>query len=66
MKERFSYLKIGYQPNRRREIVAVYRLEPAKGGHFAETAQAIAAESSIGTWTHLKTLSEDVFKDFGG
>ena len=63
MKERFSYLKIGYQPNRRREIVAVYRLEPAKGGHFAETAQAIAAESSIGTWTHLKTLSEDVFKD---
>lgn len=65
MKENFSYLKIDYQPDKRRDLVVVYRLEPARDYGFTETAQAIAAESSIGTWTYLKALSEDIFKKLG-
>jgi len=62
MPGKFSYLHLNHQPDRRRELVAVYRLEPVAGFSFAEVAQSLAAESSIGTWTHLRTLSADVFE----
>lgn len=62
MPGKFSYLHLDYQPARRRELLAVYRLEPAAGFDFVKVAQEVAAESSIGTWTHLKTLSADVFE----
>jgi len=38
------------------DLVAAYYLEPAKGVSFEEAAQAVASESSIGTWTNLSTL----------
>ena len=61
MKTQSSYLQIGYQPNRHHDLVVTFRLEPAEGYSFEEVAQAIAGESSIGTWTFLGDLSPKVF-----
>jgi ribulose-bisphosphate carboxylase large chain len=62
MSPSFNYLRLDYKPDRRRELIATYRLEQAKGFKLEEVAQSIAAESSIGTWTQLKTLSSEVFE----
>ena len=50
-----GYLNPGYVP--RGDLVAAFHMEPAKGVSFEEAAQAVASESSIGTWTELATLS---------
>ncbi len=51
-----GYLMLGFKPNREGFIICIFRLEPAKNAKFAEAAVAVAAESSIGTWTEIKTL----------
>ena len=51
-----GYLNPKYVP--RADLVAAFFMEPAKGVSFEEAAQAIASESSIGTWTDLSTLSK--------
>ena len=56
----FSYLQLKYKP-RESDIIAVYKVEPARGISLVQAAQQIAAESSIGTWTKLTTLKADVF-----
>ena len=55
-----SYLKLSYKPQKN-DIVAIYKVEPSRGLGLKEVAQKIAAESSIGTWTKLTTLREDIF-----
>ncbi|WP_297501195.1 type III ribulose-bisphosphate carboxylase [Thermococcus sp.] len=47
------YVDKGYTPNRKRDIVAVFRVTPAKGYTIEQAAGAVAAESSTGTWTTL-------------
>ncbi len=47
-----------YKPNLDKEFLVTYHILPAKGQTFTTVAEAIAGESSIGTWTHLETLSE--------
>lgn len=58
MSERFGeiydyYVDRSYQPNFKRDIVAVFRITPAEGYTIEECAGAVAAESSTGTWTTL-------------
>ncbi|MFA5076656.1 MAG: type III ribulose-bisphosphate carboxylase [Patescibacteria group bacterium] len=53
-----GYIDLNHDPDYSSEVVVTYYLEPAKGQDFATVAEAIAGESSIGTWTHLETLSE--------
>jgi ribulose-bisphosphate carboxylase large chain len=53
-----GYLWPGFKPDLDKFIICTFYLEPAKGVKFSEAAVAVAAESSIGTWTELKTLNE--------
>lgn len=57
----FSYLAIGKRPAKD-SIVSLLRIEPQKGKSLKEVAEAVAAESSVGTWTHPKTLDYKIFK----
>jgi len=47
------YVDKNYEPNRKRDVVAVFRITPAKGFTLEQAAGAVAAESSTGTWTTL-------------
>lgn len=47
------YLDIGYQPDLKKDVIAVFRIKPASGFTIEDCAGAIAAESSTGTWTSL-------------
>lgn len=47
-----------YSPDLNKEFLVTYHVQPASGQTFETVAEAIAGESSIGTWTHLETLSE--------
>lgn len=48
-----QYIKLGYKP-KKNELVCEFYFEPAKSAR--ESAGAIAAESSTGTWTTLSTM----------
>ncbi len=47
------YVDKSYEPNKKRDVVAVFRITPAKGYSIEAAAGAVAAESSTGTWTTL-------------
>uniref|UniRef100_UPI00261612ED type III ribulose-bisphosphate carboxylase n=1 Tax=Thermococcus sp. TaxID=35749 RepID=UPI00261612ED len=47
------YVDKDYEPNKKRDVVAVFRVTPAKGFTIEQAAGAVAAESSTGTWTTL-------------
>ncbi|NMB48515.1 type III ribulose-bisphosphate carboxylase [Candidatus Kuenenbacteria bacterium] len=57
------YIRPGYKPNYQKEVIATYRLESPLP--LAEAATHIAAESSIGTWTKLKTLKDKTLARLG-
>ncbi|WP_457590458.1 type III ribulose-bisphosphate carboxylase [Geoglobus sp.] len=64
MAEKFSeiydyYVDRGYEPNPKREIIAVFRITPAEGYTIEECAGGVAAESSTGTWTTLYQWYEE-------
>ncbi|AIF69771.1 Ribulose bisphosphate carboxylase [Palaeococcus pacificus DY20341] len=57
MPEKFEiydiYVDKEYEPNRKRDVIAVFRITPAEGFSIEDAAGAVAAESSTGTWTSL-------------
>jgi len=55
-----GYLDIGYVPNKT-DLVCEFYLEPNKIS-LEKAAEHIAAESSIGTWTDVITMSSDIAK----
>jgi len=42
------------------DIVCLFRVEPAEGVSFEKAVDAIAGESSIGTWTDISTMSDRI------
>ena len=50
-----KYLDLGYSPDDN-DLLTIYRVEPAEGKKFAEVTEALAGESSIGTWTDVSTM----------
>ncbi|MFH1256476.1 MAG: type III ribulose-bisphosphate carboxylase [Candidatus Diapherotrites archaeon] len=56
-----GYVDLSYKPGKG-DLVADFFLEPNAKVPFEEAAQAVAAESSIGTWTELSTLTQDILK----
>jgi ribulose-bisphosphate carboxylase large chain len=59
----YSYLNLRRKPIPRKEVLVSYLITPPKGVDLAEVAQKVAAESSIGTWTAIKTLSPKIFRE---
>ncbi|MFA6534587.1 MAG: type III ribulose-bisphosphate carboxylase [Patescibacteria group bacterium] len=55
-----GYIALNYQPDYDHDVVVTYFVKPARGQKFETVAEAIAGESSIGTWTHLDTLTDAV------
>ncbi|MEM5829302.1 MAG: type III ribulose-bisphosphate carboxylase [Candidatus Aenigmatarchaeota archaeon] len=49
-----DYLDFKYKPGKN-DLICCFRVEPEKGESIKEVAGAIAAESSIGTWTEVST-----------
>ncbi|UCD03673.1 MAG: type III ribulose-bisphosphate carboxylase [Candidatus Woesearchaeota archaeon] len=56
-----EYIDLKYKP-KRTDLVAEYTLKPAKGVSLREACEAIAGESSIGTWTDIHTLTPKIAK----
>jgi ribulose-bisphosphate carboxylase large chain len=49
-----EYVDLKYRPGKN-DLVCSFRLEPAAGVGFRKAAEAVAGESSIGTWTDVKS-----------
>ena len=60
-KIKFSYLNLNKKPSKD-DIVVTFKMKPQKGFDFIKTAQELAAESSVGTWTEVTTLTKGIFQ----
>ena len=49
-----EFVDLNYIPSSD-ELIALYRIEPAKGFSIEDAAGRVASESSVGTWTGLGT-----------
>ncbi|MFB3850925.1 MAG: type III ribulose-bisphosphate carboxylase [Acidobacteriota bacterium] len=63
MAEKYFYLELGKEP-KDSDFVALFKIEPVEGKSVEEAANSVAAESSIGTWTEVATMSESFRETF--
>src|SRR4030042_1226178 len=56
-----SFVNLKYKPDEN-DLVMQYHIKPAKGFNFKEAASMVAGESSIGTWTEVKTMKPRIGK----
>lgn len=56
-----DYLNFDYVPTGD-DLLTVFRVKPAGGRALDEVAEALAGESSIGTWTEVSTMMPEVGK----
>lgn len=57
----YDFIDLDYQP-KKTDLVALFRVEPAIGVSMKEACGAVAAESSVGTWTKVSTSTASVKK----
>jgi len=50
-----SFIDLKYKP-KKTDLIMQYKITPAKGFSFKEVASMVAGESSVGTWTEVKTM----------
>lgn len=55
-----KYIDLSYIP-KENEVLCLYYLEPEKGYSLKDAAINVAGESSIDTWSDIKTLKEEIF-----
>ena len=58
-KDMLNYYDPEYQP-KDSDVICLYRFTPVKGVSAGQAAEQIAAESSIGTWTTISTMNEEI------
>ncbi len=56
-----GYLQLGYKPAKD-DLIMLYKIKPTKGISMEQAAEAVAAESSVGTWTEISTMSPKIQK----
>ncbi|MCD6462069.1 MAG: ribulose-bisphosphate carboxylase large subunit [Thermoplasmata archaeon] len=58
----YSYLDEGYEPDPDGDLVVLHWVR----GRFSleKLAEALAAESSVGTWTEIKTINDRVLREY--
>jgi len=56
-----SYIELDYEP-KDTDLLVLFYAEPPQGRDMKYVADRIAEESSIGTWTTLKTLLPDIWE----
>jgi len=57
------YLELGYEPEET-ELLIAFRVTPRAGTSMEEAASAVAAESSVGTWTEVELGNEAKYNKF--
>ena len=60
-KEEFKFIDLKYKP-KKTDVVCQYKITPAKGYTLKKVAEEVAGESSIGTWTAVKTMDKRISK----
>jgi ribulose-bisphosphate carboxylase large chain len=56
-------LELGYKPEES-ELLIAFRVTPRQGTSMEEAASAVAAESSVGTWTEVELGNEEKYNKF--
>ncbi|VVB56857.1 Ribulose bisphosphate carboxylase [uncultured archaeon] len=56
----YGYIQPGFRPDPEDYLLAEFKVVPKAGRTLREAAEAVAAESSIGTWTSLSTMQHRV------
>jgi ribulose-bisphosphate carboxylase large chain len=56
-----NFVNLRYRP-KESDVVCQFRVIPAKGYTFREVCSIVAGESSIGTWTEVKTMNKHIGK----
>ncbi|MEM7820353.1 MAG: RuBisCO large subunit C-terminal-like domain-containing protein, partial [Candidatus Aenigmatarchaeota archaeon] len=56
-----GYIHLNYKPSEN-DLVCEFRIEPAKGVSMRMASEAVAAESSVGTWTDVKTAGPNIMR----
>ncbi|OIO21121.1 type III ribulose-bisphosphate carboxylase [Candidatus Micrarchaeota archaeon CG1_02_47_40] len=57
-----KYVDLRMRVEPEKYLTAVFYVEPAKGKSLVQAAEAVAAESSIGTWVKLSTMQDRVLQ----
>jgi len=58
-KNKEEFINLKYKP-KKTDLIAQYKLTPAKSYSLREVANAVAGESSIGTWTEISTMKKRI------
>jgi len=61
---RTGYIDLGYVPSES-DLVVTFYVEPGEGNTLAKACEAVAAESSIGTWTDVSTTKPGIMERLG-
>lgn len=56
-----SFVDLKYKP-KKNDVVLQFRVYPSKGFNLKEAASMVAGESSVGTWTEVKTMNKKIAK----
>ena len=54
-----DFVDTSYEPSPR-DLIALFRVEPARGISMKEAVGRVASESSVGTWTTLTTMTSKI------
>jgi len=54
-----TFINLKYKP-KRTDVICQYHVVPSNGKSLREVADAVAGESSIGTWTEIKTMEKGI------
>ncbi len=56
-----SFIDLKYKP-KKTDLVCQFKVTPGKGYSFREVCSIVAGESSVGTWTDVKTMRPEIGK----
>lgn len=56
-----SFIDLKYKP-KNTDVVCQFKVTPARGYSFRDVVSMVAGESSIGTWTEIKTMNSKIRK----
>jgi ribulose-bisphosphate carboxylase large chain len=59
MKIKEDYINLSYRPQKE-DLICQFRVKPSRGYNLREVCSMIAGESSIGTWTEVKTMNKKI------
>ncbi len=57
----YEYIDLGYEP-RETDVVVEFYMEPHPEESFESAANKVAIESSIGTWTDIRTMLPEIYE----